>query len=119
MSDFPAGGQQVFDLALCLPGMEVSTAYGTPALRLRGKLMARLLEDEQTLVVKTDFFTRHLLLEAEPRMYFFTDHYRDYPVQPWPSGPGSGYRRSLSGPRTVGDEELRAWIDRSSASASS
>ena len=82
MSDSPAGWQQVFDLALCLPGMEVSTAYGTPALRLRSKLMARLLEDEQTLVVKTNFFARHFLLEAEPRMYFLTDHYTDHPVQP-------------------------------------
>lgn len=82
MSDSPAGWQQVLDLALRLPGTEVSTAYGTPALRVRGKLMARLLEDEQTLVVKSNLFAGHFLLEAEAPMYFLSDHYRDYPVQP-------------------------------------
>jgi hypothetical protein len=36
-------------------------------------------EDGETLVLKTTFVDRELLIRANPDAYFFTDHYRDYP----------------------------------------
>ncbi len=71
--------ETVRELALALPGMEEGTAYGTPAFRVRGKFLGRLREDGEALVVKVDFETRDLLLEAEPDTYFTTDHYKGYP----------------------------------------
>ena len=62
-----------------LAGVEESTSYGTPSLKVRGNLIARLKEDGQTLALRTDLFTRDLLLEADPRVFFVTDHYRDHP----------------------------------------
>jgi hypothetical protein len=56
-----------------------ATSYGTPALKVRGKLMARLLEDGETLVVRIGFADRTAALEADPRAYFLTDHYLRYP----------------------------------------
>jgi hypothetical protein len=70
----------VVRLGLALPGVEVSTSYGTPALKVGGKLMARLWEDGQTLVlVRIGFDQRELLMEVEPEVFFLTPHYQDYP----------------------------------------
>lgn len=66
-------------LALALPGVEEGTSYGTPAFRVRKKLFARLWEDGETLVLKTDFDERAVLLETDPDTFFLTDHYEDYP----------------------------------------
>ncbi len=65
--------------ARTLPGVTESTSYGTPALKLKGKLFARLKEDGETLVLRMDPVNRDLLLRAEPDLFFLTDHYVDYP----------------------------------------
>lgn len=66
-------------LAHSLPGVEVSTSYGTPALKVKGKLMARMWEDNTTLVLKVPFVVRDHLLANSPATYFLTDHYIGYP----------------------------------------
>jgi hypothetical protein len=66
-------------LALLLPGVEESTSYGTPALKVRGKLFVRLKEDGETIVLRSDSFDRTHLLSAAPAIFFITDHYQDYP----------------------------------------
>jgi len=70
----------VLELARRLPEVEEGTCYGTPALRVKGKFLARLREDGETLVVKINIFERQYLMEAEPEVFFITDHYRDYPT---------------------------------------
>lgn len=62
-----------------LPGSEVGTSYGTPALKVKGKLFARLWEDGKTLVLKLPFVVRDHLIATEPAVFFLTDHYRNYP----------------------------------------
>jgi hypothetical protein len=66
-------------LAAKLPGVEVGQSYGTPALKVKGKLLARLHDDGETLVVRATSVNREYLLEAWPRVFYLTDHYRDYP----------------------------------------
>ena len=66
-------------LAKALPGVTETTSYGTPALKVDGKLLARLKEDGETLVLRMDFVNRDLLLRAEPDLFFLTDHYLNYP----------------------------------------
>src|SRR5260221_7983005 len=65
-------------LALALPGVEDSTSYGTPALKLKKKLMVRLREDGDVVLV-VGFDKRDLLMAARPEAFYTTDHYRDYP----------------------------------------
>ncbi len=55
-------------------------SYGTPSLHVGKKLMARLREDGETLVLKVDPIHRASLFEREPDTFFTTDHYRGYPV---------------------------------------
>src|ERR1041384_1485260 len=68
-------------LALAWPEVEDSSSYGTPALKVRKKMLVRLKEDGDSLVmpdVPQD--ERAMLIEKEPKVFYFTDHYRDYPM---------------------------------------
>jgi hypothetical protein len=69
----------VHALATKLPGVEIGQSYGTPALKVKGKLMARLHDDGETLVLRTTSVNREYLLEAWPDAFYLTDHYRNYP----------------------------------------
>jgi hypothetical protein len=61
-----------------LPAIEQGTSYGTPALKIRGKLIARI-KDHDTLVVRCTLDEKEMLIEAFPELYFETDHYRGWP----------------------------------------
>ena len=67
-------------LALALPGVEEGLSYGTPGFRVRGKFLARLWEDGETLVVKCGDDERDFRMQADPETFFITDHYRGYPT---------------------------------------
>jgi hypothetical protein len=64
--------------ALALPDVEEGTSYGTPALKVKGKLFVRLKEDGESVVIKTTFEEREELIAADPETYFITDHYLNY-----------------------------------------
>jgi len=66
-------------IAQDLPGVEDGTSYGTPALKVRGKLLARLHQSIDCLVLRSDFLDRQILMQAAPDVFFITDHYRDHP----------------------------------------
>jgi hypothetical protein len=66
-------------IAFALPGVTEGTSYGTPALKVGGKLIARVHQDMDCLVLRTDFMGREILLQSAPEAFFITDHYRDYP----------------------------------------
>lgn len=72
--------KSVVKLGRVLPEVEESTWFNTPALKVRGKAFARLREDGETLVVMIDFMEREALTQENPDVYFFTDHYADYPA---------------------------------------
>lgn len=68
-------------IALDWTEVENGTSYGTPALKVRKKMLVRLKEDGDSLVmpgVPPD--ERDMLVESQPKVFYFTDHYRDYPM---------------------------------------
>jgi hypothetical protein len=67
-------------VAMAFPGVEEGTSYGTPAWRQRGRLLARLHQDGESIVLKVGDETRDHLLQADPRTFFVTDHYLGYPT---------------------------------------
>ena len=72
--------QDVRRLALALPDVVEGVCFGTPTFYLRGKLMLRLREDMETLVVKLPVERREGLIEAEPDIFSLTPHYQNYPA---------------------------------------
>jgi hypothetical protein len=68
-------------LALAWPEVEDGTSYGTSALKVRKKMLARLKEDGDSLVMPSvSVDERDMLVETQPKVFYFTDHYRDYPI---------------------------------------
>ena len=69
-------------IGLTLPGVEESTAYGSPALKVHGKLLACVpahrSAEPGSLVVRVDFDDRAQLLADAPDVYYVTDHYLNY-----------------------------------------
>lgn len=72
--------EDVRAMAFALPGVEDGTSYGTPALKVRGKLLARLKEDGASIVVHLSFDEREHLMEVHPEAFYITDHYRGWPT---------------------------------------
>jgi hypothetical protein len=70
----------VCNLALRLPGVVEGTSYGTPALHVGKRFLARLKEDGETMAIRIDFADRDVLLELDPETFYLTDHYRPYPA---------------------------------------
>jgi hypothetical protein len=70
----------VCKIALTFPGVEETTSYGTPAIKVRGKFMLRLREDNESLAIKCGFDERDFRLRTDPTTFFVTDHYRGYPT---------------------------------------
>ena len=71
---------KVCKLALKLPGVTEGKSYGTPALHVRKRFLARLKEDGESVAIKIDFADRDVLLELDPAAFYLTDHYRPYPA---------------------------------------
>jgi hypothetical protein len=69
----------VVKLGLKLPETAVGTSYGTPALKVKNKLIARLKEDGVTIVLRMEMFEREHRLKTDPAVFFITDHYLNYP----------------------------------------
>ncbi|MBK3661213.1 MmcQ/YjbR family DNA-binding protein [Bradyrhizobium diazoefficiens] len=67
--------------ALTWPEVEDGTSYGTPALKVRKKMLARLREDGDSLVMPdVPIDERAMLVESQPKIFHFTDHYADHPI---------------------------------------
>ena len=68
-------------IALAWPEVKDGTSYGTPALKVRKKLLARLKEDGDSLVMPgVPQEERDMLVQRASKVFYFTDHYRDYPM---------------------------------------
>jgi hypothetical protein len=69
-------------IGLTLAGVEASTAYGAPALKVHGKLLACVpahrSAEPNSLAVRVGFDDRSELLAAAPDVYYVTDHYLNY-----------------------------------------
>jgi hypothetical protein len=72
----------VREMTRTLPGVEGGTTYGSPALRVCGKLFTCVAinksADPDSLVVIVGFDQRDELIAAEPDIYYTTDHYVNY-----------------------------------------
>src|ERR1700678_636225 len=74
----------VRELGLALPDVVDGTAYGAPALKLGGKLLACIPVNKSaelnSIVVHIDLEQRAELLRQQPDIYYITDHYAPHPT---------------------------------------
>jgi hypothetical protein len=62
-----------------LPDVEVTTTWGQPTLKVRGKMFVCIAShksaEPNTLVVMMDFADRDALVEDDPDTYYLKEHY--------------------------------------------
>src|SRR6516165_2223202 len=69
----------VRELVRALPESEEGTSYGTPAFKVRGKLFVRLHDSGHSVVVRIGPAERDMRIQADPKAFYITEHYRPYP----------------------------------------
>ena len=83
----PMAGKITFDtvrkIASALPGVEESTSYGTPSLKIGGTLLTCMAinksAEPNSLVLRIDTDQRDALIAEAPDTFYVTDHYVNYP----------------------------------------
>ena len=65
-------------IAAKLPETEESTSYGTPSIKVKGKLVVRLREEGDVVAIYTE--DKEGQMAADPDVYFSTPHYDGYPM---------------------------------------
>ena len=67
-------------IAGSFPEAHEKDSYGKPAFFIAKKFFTRYRKDDNSLVfIVADLPTRDMMLELDPKTYFITDHYKDYP----------------------------------------
>jgi hypothetical protein len=76
------GIARVHAIVKTLPDVEPGTTYGYPAFKVRGKTFAWFPKkkevQEGTLGVRMSILEREYLIERDPKLFYFTPHYKDY-----------------------------------------
>lgn len=68
-------------LLLGLPNVSEGRSYGMPSFLLNGRFFARFRDDDTVLVLQLGTINdRDALMQLDPRTFFFTEHYRNYPA---------------------------------------
>ena len=81
-----------------LPGTIESTSYGTPAIKVGKKLILRLHQKEDAIVLLLNTVAeQRQLIERDPMTFYITDHY-------------SGYAAILVRP-TISEEEFCSLVE--------
>src|SRR5476649_2761037 len=75
----------VREIGTQLPGTEVGTAYGSPALKVNGRIYAVMAinkdaEPNSLAVYLADFEQRDALLSEDPDTYYVKPHYESDPI---------------------------------------
>ena len=75
--------ETVESIGRTLPDVEVTTTWGQPTLKVRGKMFVCIAShksaEPNTLVVMMDFADRDALVEDDPGTYYLKEHYLNYP----------------------------------------
>lgn len=81
----PVTFDTVRELASSLPGVSEGTMYGSPALKVNGKLLAciavhRSAEKNSLGINQISFEEREAMVAENPGTFYFTDHYANHPI---------------------------------------
>jgi hypothetical protein len=71
---------RAFALSLELPNVEDAISWGQPNLKAHGKMWVWWSPQENAPVFKTTFEEREFLIEVDSDTFFFTNHYKSWPL---------------------------------------
>ena len=66
--------------ALSLPDTELSTSYGKPAVKVRGKAFLYPGREKGSFAVASPLGEKEMLMETDPETFWESDHYRGWPA---------------------------------------
>jgi hypothetical protein len=68
-------------IALATPGASEGPYFGKPAIFVGEDYLCRVHDKEAALVLRSGSMEmREVMLEAEPKLFYITEHYRNFPV---------------------------------------
>ncbi|MGV3480945.1 MAG: MmcQ/YjbR family DNA-binding protein [Sphingobium sp.] len=70
----------VVAFALSLPGTELSTSYGKPAVKTNGRAFVAPGREDGSFCLMIDLDTVEMLMETDPDTYWQTPHYAGWPA---------------------------------------
>jgi hypothetical protein len=65
--------------ALTMPGAELSTSYGKPAVKVNGKGFVYPGHEADSFAIYSPLDEKELLMETDPDTFWETAHYRGWP----------------------------------------
>jgi hypothetical protein len=81
MGDSIANWDEAVAFALTLPGTELSTSYGKPAVKVNGRAFLYTgHEDKTSFGVAIDLDTVEMLKETDPETFWQSPHYEGWPA---------------------------------------
>ena len=67
-------------IALAFPGTEEVLWFNKPAVFLHGQFLTKVHDKEEAMTLRVSSMEmRDMMLEAEPELFYITDHYRNFP----------------------------------------
>lgn len=67
-------------IALSVPGTEEVLWFKKPAVFIHGQFLTKVHDKEDAMVLRVSSMEmRDMMLEAEPKLFYITDHYRSFP----------------------------------------
>jgi hypothetical protein len=67
-------------IALAIPGTEEVLWFRKPAVFIHGQFLTKVHDKEDAMTLRVSSMEmRDMMLEAEPRLFYITDHYRNFP----------------------------------------
>ena len=76
----PISRSEGWKIALSLPGSVETLWFNRPAVFIHDQFLTKVHDKEDAMVLRIGSMEmRDMMLEAEPRLFYITDHYRNFP----------------------------------------
>jgi hypothetical protein len=72
--------EEATHFALALPGTELGTSYGRPAVKVNGRAFLYPGREAGSFAVASPLPEKEVLMETDPDTFWETDHYRGWPA---------------------------------------
>jgi len=76
----PIARAEGWKIALSIPGTEEVLWFKKPAVFIHGQFLTKVHDKEDAMTLRVSSMEmRDMMLEAEPKLFYITDHYRNFP----------------------------------------